>query len=187
MPAAIPLIVAAASTAATVYSAKKQAGAVEDAAQQQTDAGRESLALQKEMWQQSQQNLQPWLKTGEWAATTLGGLMGMPDAPAASTGAAQTAPNLGSTEAVARYTNANPRPAINQDTGPEDLMAWRQGRREAMREARLGAFMGTENPASATAQRQSSYTTMRAPDGTVQDVPSQHVPHYTNLGATVVS
>lgn len=73
MPAAIaiPLIVGAASTGATIYAANKASGAAKDAARQQSDSAAAAMRTQQEM-------MGPYVSAGQSAATTLGRLMGVP-------------------------------------------------------------------------------------------------------------
>ena len=171
------------SAGTTAYAAKKQSDAAKKAAETQVAGAKDAQGYIDKAYEESKATLAPWTNAGQVALGSLmstggyGSAMGS-SSPPASTSAT---PNWGSTEAVQGYTNANPRPAINPDTGAADLMAWRQGRAEAMREARLGDTM-----AAAEQRSQSSYVKMQAPDGTVEDVPSQHVQHYSQLGATVV-
>lgn len=96
MPAAVavPLLVGAATTAATVYSAKKSSDAATTAAKIQSDtaaknaamygdAVNKALGFQKDVYADSKAALAPYQQLGAGAATTLGRLLGI-SLPAAS-------------------------------------------------------------------------------------------------------
>jgi len=191
--AVLPAIIgAAATTGAAIYTANKMSGAAKDAANMQVAAGDKSLALQEKMWQQSQQNLQPWVQQGSWAVNTMGGLMGAPT-PAAG-GTTGTTPPAGPSPILGSRGYAwERRVPENETTFGSDPMQPGQGRwtsqhGDSIRAKRLAEIMAqtTADPTSIASQSQSSYVRMRAPDGTVQEVPSSYVDHYTQRGATVV-
>jgi hypothetical protein len=56
---------------------------------------------------------------------------------------------------------------------------------EALDPSQTGLF-APDPQAAARAQTQSSYTKMQAPDGSVKDIPSQYVSHYSQLGAQII-
>lgn len=62
-------------------AADKQVAASEQAAQATREASANSLAFQKQQWQQSQSNAEPWVAYGRGAVTTLGDLMGIKPIP----------------------------------------------------------------------------------------------------------
>ncbi len=85
------------SNAFGFFGAKQSADASERAAQIQADsankaaqlayqANKDTLDLQKSQWDTTQQNMAPWLRTGQGAVTTLGRLMGINGAPTAPAG-----------------------------------------------------------------------------------------------------
>lgn len=186
--AIVPLITGAVSAGTTIWAANKQANAAQQAARQQTQAGTQALDLQRQIWQQSQANLQPWVARGTQAVNTLGSLMGLGAAPAGggATGTGQVDFTGG------QFTGGQTFPARQieyLDTAGEV--------QDARRAQRLHAALGSEAPYGAQtpydegidyrrAQTQSGYVTMQAPDGSTSSVPSGYVNHYTNLGARIV-
>lgn len=189
MPAAVavPLIVGAASTGATIYAANKSSNAAKEAAQTQTDAGEKALALQKEMWQQGRADLQPWMTQGGKAVNTLGYLMGLGGGTAAAPIAQTVTTGQNPRQTIGDYFGANPRAKGVADQYEAQLGQWREDRNADRRGRRLERLGGTADPTSMVAQTQSSYVTMRSPDGEEQPVPSQYVDHYRSLGATVIA
>ena len=182
MPAAIA-IPAVISAAGSIGAAAIGSHAAKDAAKTQTDSADKALALQTRIYDENKSNLAPWVSQGQQAATTLGGLMGLPATGGGGGGSAAT-PTGPFTRAGSGSTVAVPGTyqgqAIlrNPDRVPgTDLQS-------AQPRGTLGAF----NPQSAAGQRTSSYVTMRSPDGKeTMPVPAQHVDHYRQLGATVIS
>lgn len=90
MPAAVlvPILVGAGATAANAVLTSKAAKAAERARQQQQTALDQSnavnqkatddaLALQKQMWETNQRNMQPYLQLGQNASTRLGSMTGL--------------------------------------------------------------------------------------------------------------
>lgn len=75
---AVAIAATAASTAGTVYAAKKGSDAAKDAAKTQSDAAEKALKLQQQQYQQQRQDFNPY---GQAGATALGRLGGMASAP----------------------------------------------------------------------------------------------------------
>lgn len=69
-------ITAGVGAASSLGAASIQAGAAKNAAQLQYEEQQQALDFQKQQWEQQQQNIAPWLKQGQSAINTLGGLMG---------------------------------------------------------------------------------------------------------------
>ena len=61
---------------ASLGAAGIQAGAAKSAAQLQFEEQQQALAFQKQEWEQQQQNMAPWIRAGQGAVGTLGGLLG---------------------------------------------------------------------------------------------------------------
>ena len=187
--AAIPWIVGigtAAKVGTDIYSAKKASDASKEAAQAQTAAGNQSLALQRDVWQQSQQNLQPWMQRGSQAVNTMAELMGFGPAPTAAGGATPPAttgpsPILGTRGYAWQQRTPENETTFGRDPNMPGQGNWASQRAATIRERRLAEVLGAALP-----QNQSGYVQMRAPDGTVQPVPTQYVDHYTQLGAQIV-
>ena len=59
----------------SLAAAGEQSGAARSAAQLQFEEQQQALAFQKQEWEQQQQNLAPWIKAGQGAVGTLGGLL----------------------------------------------------------------------------------------------------------------
>jgi hypothetical protein len=60
-----------------LYRSHKQAGAAKDAAATQAASADKAINLQRQMWQQQQANMAPWLRTGGGAMGQMGALMGI--------------------------------------------------------------------------------------------------------------
>lgn len=79
MPVAAPLIIGGASIASGLIGAS----AAKSAAEKQAEAANNSLALQRQMFERTQENFAPYLGIGKGATTTLGALYGIsPDGSA---------------------------------------------------------------------------------------------------------
>lgn len=72
MAAALPLLM----TAGSVYGANKQAKAAKDATSAQVAAANSELELQKQMYNQSRQDMQPWMQAGQGGLSALMKLAG---------------------------------------------------------------------------------------------------------------
>lgn len=176
MPAAvaIPLIVGAASTAATVYGAKKSADASKNAARTQTAAGDQALGLQRDMYQQQQANLAPYRALGNGSLGNLGNFQsfaGVPGSFGAGVQAQYQRPLSPGFQA----------PHQQQPQGQQPTMGQPAVDHAIPRRGMLGMVRGmAQQPASVDMVR------MRAPNGEEQHVPSAQVEHYRQLGAQVV-
>jgi len=72
MAAALPLLM----TAGSVYGANKQAKAAKDATSAQVAAANSEMELQKAMYSQSRQDMQPWMQAGQGGLSALMKLAG---------------------------------------------------------------------------------------------------------------
>jgi hypothetical protein len=72
MAAALPLLMAGGS----IYGANKQAKAAKDATSAQVAAANSEMALQKQMYDQSRQDMQPWMQAGQGGLSALMKLAG---------------------------------------------------------------------------------------------------------------
>src|SRR5215469_5553077 len=63
--------------AGSLGAANTQAGAAKDAAQLQYQSAQQALDFQKQQWAQQQQNIAPWLQTGQGALGNLSWLLGV--------------------------------------------------------------------------------------------------------------
>jgi hypothetical protein len=63
--------------AGSIGAASQQAGAAKDAAQLQYESAQQALEFQKQQWATQQQNIAPWLQTGQGAIGNLGWLLGV--------------------------------------------------------------------------------------------------------------
>jgi hypothetical protein len=61
-----------------LFNGWQASNAAKDAAEIQAAAAREATGLQREMFDRTQKNIEPWLAAGTGAVTTLAGLMGLP-------------------------------------------------------------------------------------------------------------
>lgn len=184
----VPAVVAGISAIASIWTAKKQADAAKQAANIQVQGTRDAQGYIDKAYQQSTANLQPWINTGQQAATTMGQLMGFGGgggataAPTAPVAAGTTKKNLSAWDTMTPEEKAY----VSSGTTQRNMKAYLAGD-ESRDPSTTGLFAPTPNPQTvAEARSQSSYVKMQAPDGTVQPVPSQYVPHYTKLGAKVV-
>lgn len=188
--AAIPWIMGigtAASVGTSIYGAKKAADASKQASAAQVASGDKALALQREMWQDTRQSLQPWITQGSQAVTTLGDLMGLGGGGGAAPPAASSPPLAGGRTPTAwdlmspeerEYVS---RPATRRQT-KEYLLTGN----EALDPSQTGLFT-PQAPTMAAAMRGSSYVTLQAPDGTTQQVPETAASHYLSRGARLLS
>ena len=105
-PVAVPLLVGAVTSGATLYAAKKGADASRNAAATQTaaadragqlqyDLGMKSLDFQRQMWDQGQANMQPWMNMGRSALGALGAGMGLSGGGAPAMGGPSRMPSGG--------------------------------------------------------------------------------------------
>jgi len=157
------------SAGSNLFQAHMASSAANDAAKIQAASADKALALQEKMWQTQQQQMAPWVTQGQKAVTALGSLMGLggvvtPTAPTAPENTATPTGNPTGSSPASRV-GMRPRPIGSPITGP-----------------------GSPNIPLSTAMtaRQSGYVTMRAPDGSVEDVPMQYREHYLAQGATLV-
>jgi hypothetical protein len=189
------------------YSAYKQSKASDQAAQQQQQSGQAALDLEKQIYQQNQANLQPYMALGGGAATSLRQLMGLPSTGGAAgqlppgsyaTGTGYTVnPQTGGVTitdlGTSVYNQNNPLAGTGQMFGGQGAFTGQDAAKyygsQIVRSA-LG-----QGPSMASIQgllqgQQPAATgrtvTMRAPDGTIEQVPASQVAHFQTLGAVVV-
>jgi hypothetical protein len=197
MGLAVPIISAIASAGTTIWATNKQSNAAKDSAATQVASGDKALAVTKQMYDQNQANLQPWLQSGAAANTALSGLMGL---GGGTTPAATATTTTATTPLISDPANDQIRQAyqtyLKRDPSMAEIMSQTGNGEFNVTDPRLAKSVENiryspeaqqlTNPVSTVAQNQSSYTRMRAPDGTEQNVPALQVPHFSKLGATVV-
>lgn len=149
---------------ASKSAAATQTAAADRAAQLQSDLGNRSLDFQREMWQQGQQNMAPWLSMGSQALGALGQGMGL----SGGGGAPRFSPGGGS---------AMPRTL----GGPVSVSS----------QGQPGGVSGTSGGMTLGSMGQGGYSApemvmMRAPNGQTRPVPKAMVNHYATQGAVVV-
>lgn len=108
----------AGSTAASMYSASKQAGAAKDAANAQAQASRQAMAFNNQQWNRMQQLQQPYIQAGQQSASLLGGLMTPQGVKPGQWQALQNPPGLMTPQSL--YQPQGPPQQINP--GPMRLM-----------------------------------------------------------------
>lgn len=219
--ALIALGIGAAGSAATAAinahaassAADQQIAASDKAAQATRDASANSLAFQKQQWQQSQSNAEPWLAYGRGAVTTLGDLMGIKPIATTSQGVAPPGSYLDQNGAAVKQGTVVPlAPGADRVVaGPPPLLAdgsqnpaWRQNMTTP---ATLGGMYGGPPsptgapppaaggaaPPSAAAvapppvAAASRIVRITWPDGSQAQVPSDQLNQYKSMGAEVAS
>ena len=173
---AIPLAIGAGTE---IYKAVKGSNAAKDAAQTQAEAGEKALALQEKMYQQTRADLSPWMTSGQRANSTLSYAMGLGSVPFQQPGSGGQ-----STEAL----RVNGTPSARSSVG-QPIMGYavpRGSTAAAGRTASLADVARAVPRGAADTQSASGYVQMRAPDGTVQAVPSQYADHFAARGAVRV-
>jgi hypothetical protein len=188
MGLAVPIISAIASAGTTIWATNKQSNAAKDSAATQVASGDKALAVTKQMYDQNQANLQPWLQSGAAANTALSGLMGLGGGTTPAATATTTTATTPLISAYQTYLKRDPSMAeIMSQTGNGEFNVTDPRLAKSVENIRYSPeAQQLTNPVSTVAQNQSSYTRMRAPDGTEQNVPALQVPHFSKLGATVV-
>lgn len=184
IPVVGPLVgpaIAAAGIAADQNDAAKKA------AEQQTSAGDKSIALQREMYEQSRADLAPYRNTGGAAMGTLGSLMGLPTGGSGADAAADpSAPPVGA--------NPNRRPFSGDPVGHAqprtEPLPGKQARLADARRVQAGASQQASSsfaPRADGARGQGGgLVRMQAPDGRVVLVPSAKVQEATSQGGVVL-
>jgi len=194
-----------------IYKGKKTGDAAKQAADTQVAAaGKAAARLEQSqsandaLFKNAQAQYQPYVTMGQQAMSMLGATGGY-------TGVPTGAPALGATTPTAAGDTGQPllsdpandqiRQAYKTYLGREPTLS------EIMSQTGKGEF-GVQDPrlalsveniryspeaqaratgaAQPAPQNQSGYTKMRGPDGSMKDVPAQHVNHYTQLGAQVI-
>ena len=145
-------------------------GAVRDAAQKQADATAQALALQKSMYDTTRADLSPYSQTGVAALGNLRSLVGLP----ATIQPTPSNPPPGGIPASSVPGGAPGQMQVGSLQNPGAPLRTPQGMPVPLQ----------SNPVSM--QTNSGYVTMRAPDGTTQQVDAAHVPFYQQKGATVL-
>lgn len=168
-------IAGAAAAGATAYAAHK-AG---EAAQGQQQAANQSLDLQKQIYNETTQRLSPYADLGVGALGNLRQLAGVPNPMTGSGKPTATAPP-GSPSALAPNAYSyNPQTGVSTYNGYNPQTGQITGTPPVSYDPRTGQT--TVNPTA------SGYVTMRAPDGSTQQVDPGHVDYYRQKGAQVVS
>jgi len=147
-------------------------GAVRDAAQKQADATTQALNLQKSMYDTTRADLSPYSQTGVAALGNLRALTGLPTniAPTPSN------PPPGGIPASAVPGGAPGQMQVGTVQNPGAPLTTPQGAPVPLQSAQSPVQMQTN----------SGYVTMKAPDGTTQQVDAAHVPFYQQKGAVIV-
>jgi len=209
------LIMAGISAAGSVASAKIQANAANKAAGTQAQSGQDALQIERDAYNNAQQrldqaalvqkqiydenkgNFDPYRSLGASAASTLGAAMGLPvamSAPASSSSrgvpsGGMSVPAVG-TGGLSPYRPGNAQGIVRNGLNPP--LADPNARSGQLADAAggfgtsIGRALQRSQQDAAIQTRQSSYVTMRAPNGETQPVPSNQVDHFTRMGATVV-
>jgi hypothetical protein len=182
MPAAVVggIIAGAGSIGAAAIGAH----AAGKAADQQVAAGDKALALQKDIYNQQQANEAPWRNTGAAAITSLGGLLGLPQAPAGG-GSGQLPTNtLGSTfdapisPGQANFAGYSPSGGyIGKDVPMTERM------KNPAVNVDASGYTAQQHGASSYA---APTVRMQAPNGEIEMVPESAVSHYEQQGAKVI-
>lgn len=133
------------SSDASTAAAQIQADAATKAAQLAYQAGQNSLAFQQQQWNTSQANLAPWLRTGQSAINTLGGLMGLsptgsgPTAQLPGGAAPTTMSSLYGSQAPAQ--GGQPGPAAPAQSGqPFSKIVWPDGHSDTVPQQSLNQY-----------------------------------------------
>lgn len=182
MPAVIPLVIAGASAAGQIYSAKKGASAAKTAAATQSASADKALELQRQAYEQQRQNLAPYRALGEGSLQNLGNFQSFAGVPGNFGAGVQSqyqhalSPNYsmppqgplpGAAPQMGGRTNPNGQPIVDY----------------AVQRGTLANPQGTMLRAPQAGQM----VQMRAPTGEVMPVERSQVEHYMQRGATVVN
>lgn len=156
-----------------VIGAEINANAQDKALQAQTDASNKALALTQQIYQNRQNQIAPYVGTGQNSLSRLSDLMGLPPPPIA---AAPVPSVTGMTPQSTGLPSATG-PLVG---GPPTSAGTMTG---SIYPNALGNLGGAAlQPQSTT----SGLVTMRAPNGQTSQVPQAQVAHYQALGAVVV-
>jgi len=170
----------AASTAGSVYAAKKGASTAKEAAKTQSDSADKALDLQKSMYEQQQANLSPYRQVGQGSLQNLGNFQSFAGVPGQFGAGVQSqyqhalSPGMGAPGAVSsggQPGGPSAPPAIVPHVSPAD---------------RGGIFHPQPTGDTAVPRANGQMVQMRAPTGEVMPVPADQVAHYTERGAQVI-
>lgn len=150
-------------------------GAVSDAASKQATATTQALNLQQQMYNTTRSDLSPYAQTGTAALGNLRQLTGLP----ATIAPTPSNPPPGGIPASSMPGGALGQMQVGTPQNPGAPLTTPQGAPVPLRSA------NGQSPAQM--QTSSGYVTMRAPDGTTQQVDAAHVPFYQQKGATVIT
>ncbi len=162
-------------------SAAIQSHAANSASEKQTEASDKSLALQNQIYGNTRADLSPFVGIGTGALGNLRQLAGIPNAPPPTPvpqmplqpGSTRD-PNTGAVVYAPGTTMAAGDPGYNPTSGSNVGLPGPNGPIQPRTAA---------NPNGTG----SGYVTMKAPDGSINRVPSQHVSFYTQKGAQVIN
>lgn len=166
------LIAGAATQGLGAILQHKAAGKASD---QQQASGREALALQQQMYDQTRADLAPYRTAGGQGLTALSAYLGLPSAPAGAAPSAAAAP---------AGPAALPRAPGGAPVGPAGLTfqeSWAQARMPHPGAPRTSAASVYHTPAGTSGQ-----VVLRSPTGQTQAVPADQVDYYLARGATRV-
>ena len=193
---AIPLVTAAVGAIGNLWASHKNAEAAKEAAKIQVAGTKDAQGYIDRGYAEAKAVLQPYTQAG---TTALGSLMstGGYTMPTGAASAAPMSPTAtANTNPLSAWDSMSPeeKAYVSSATTKRNTKNYLLTGDESLDPSTTGLFAPdapnaqAANPqAAAQAQMQSSYVKMKAPDGTVQPVPSQYVKHFTDLGATVVS
>lgn len=181
---------------ATTAQYATQRNAVNNARDAQTQAGRQAIQTQqaysqatnraiansgqqyRDIYNQQVSNLSPYTSLGAGAASTLGGMLGIP------VSMPQNVPLTANQSLDSMLPSGQP--LQSNPNGPRAVL-------DRPLQGVPFPNMGTSGGGSAFAphipqpgQATSQTVKMKAPDGSIEDVPANLVPHYQSLGASVV-
>jgi hypothetical protein len=154
------------SAAIQAYGAHKASKAAKEAAATQSASADQALALQKQMYDQTRQDLAPYRETGNTALSSLSSFLGLPANTPSPTVPAATPPAGLAPQAGAPPSHQLPQlqtPVGGQPYGP-----------------------GHGYVAAPPSQPGSVLVMLRAPNGQTKQVPADQVDYYVSRGATKV-
>lgn len=192
------VIGAGVSAGTSIYNAKKQAGAVKDAAAQQTAAGEAAQAAQTPLYTraleiaqqqaaQGQARLDPYAQQGQAGLTALSSFLGVPQ-PSASANAARSASlsPYAATPSQQAAANAFVPGAVAAQQATANNAAVAATGAKPMNVYGPSGYVGPGTPNGAPMQVPGSMVMLRAPNGQQQAVPAAQADYFLARGATRV-
>lgn len=167
----------AASTAGSVYAAKKGSDAAHDAAKTQSDAAEKALQAQQQSYQQQRQDFQPYAQAGQ---ASLGRLNSLATQPRPVFNGSQPGGGFQSPPQGAGMPQMGTMPGSMGQPGPMAQMSQQPPQGGIGGQALLaaqGAVGGQGGP------QMRKMALMQAPDGTTKEIPEDQAQHYIQNGA----